>query len=213
MPAADACGHYLNTVVDIIVNQNKFKGKVRNMSILKKPDYIGLENNIMDVIKEEQIKLGYRDEKIRLYYPRESLKNYLGKELTQEELDKSLAAFRVHAAERLGNLEISNAGDRYCILIPASGVTYVHQNIKREFLEEFIKTIGNHNLTIENILKVFYSHSNKVVCQKENHGEFEYLIYFEDGIPDSYRYCITFEEHHAIYHRFTIADYNSFDFS
>ncbi|MFT4143564.1 MAG: DUF3877 family protein [Mobilitalea sp.] len=183
------------------------------MSLLKQPDFMGLENNIMDVIKEEQIKLGYRDEKIRLYYPMESLKNYLGNELNKEELDKYLAEFREYVIGRLGNLEISNIGDRYCILIPASGVTYVHHNIRREFLEEFIKTISNHNLTIENILKVFYSHSEKVVCKKENHGEFEYLIYFEDGIPDSYRYCITFEGPHAIYHRFTITDYNSFDFS
>ncbi len=183
------------------------------MSTLNDSDYKGLENNIIDVIKEEQIKLGYRDEKIRLYYPMESLKNYLGKELTKEELDKSLAAFRMQVADRLGSLEISNTGERYCILIPAIGVTYVHQHVKRDFLEAFINTIRKHNLTIEDVLQVFKNYSNKVVFKKENHGEFEYLIYFEDGIPDTYRYCITFEGPHAIYHRFTIADYNSFDFS
>ena len=32
-------------------------------------DFARLEKNIIDVIKEEQAKLGYRKEKIRLYYP------------------------------------------------------------------------------------------------------------------------------------------------
>ena len=31
--------------------------------------YHRLENSIIDVIKEEQAKLGYRKEEIRLYYP------------------------------------------------------------------------------------------------------------------------------------------------
>ena len=37
-----------------------------------------LEQNICDVIKEEQIKLGYQSETIRLYYPLGSLNNFLG---------------------------------------------------------------------------------------------------------------------------------------
>ncbi len=35
-----------------------------------------LEKSIMDVIKEEQAKLGYRKEKIRLYYPLSSLNHF-----------------------------------------------------------------------------------------------------------------------------------------
>ena len=35
--------------------------------------YHRLENSIIDVIKEEQAKLGYRKEEIRLYYPLSSL--------------------------------------------------------------------------------------------------------------------------------------------
>ena len=36
-------------------------------------DFARLEKNIIDVIKEEQAKLGYRKEKIRLYYPLSSV--------------------------------------------------------------------------------------------------------------------------------------------
>ena len=44
------------------------------------------------------------------------------------------------------------------------------------------------------------------------HEEFDYCFYFEDGKPDAYRYCVAFEEGHAIYHRFTIEDYEEFGF-
>lgn len=47
------------------------------MTIQNRPDYNSLENNIIDVIKEEQIKLGYQQETIRLYYPMESINNLL----------------------------------------------------------------------------------------------------------------------------------------
>lgn len=36
-----------------------------------------LEKNMIDVIKEEQVKLGYRSETIRLYYPILSLNRLL----------------------------------------------------------------------------------------------------------------------------------------
>ena len=35
-----------------------------------------LENSLIDVIKEEQAKLGFKEEKIHLYYPLSSLKHF-----------------------------------------------------------------------------------------------------------------------------------------
>ena len=37
-----------------------------------------LEKNLMDVVLEEQAKLGFRREKIRLYYPLSTLNHLLG---------------------------------------------------------------------------------------------------------------------------------------
>jgi hypothetical protein len=37
--------------------------------------------------------------------------------------------------------------------------------------------------------------------------DFDCLVYFEDGQPDSFRYCLTQEGCHVIYHRFTIEDF------
>ena len=36
-----------------------------------------LENSLIDVIKEEQAKLGFKEEKIHLYYPLSSLNHFL----------------------------------------------------------------------------------------------------------------------------------------
>ena len=43
-----------------------------------------LEKNLMDVIQEEQAKLGFRREKIRLYYPLTTLNHLLDTEDTAE---------------------------------------------------------------------------------------------------------------------------------
>ena len=47
--------------------------------------YHRLENSIIDVIKEEQAKLGYRKEEIRLYYPLSSLDHFFETSADAEE--------------------------------------------------------------------------------------------------------------------------------
>jgi hypothetical protein len=183
------------------------------MHIKKEPDYWTLENNIIDVIKEEQIKLGYRNETIRLYYPMESLNNLLGTDLSINDLNDELERFCLSVKARLGDVKISYKETRFCILIPPTGVTYVHEEVEdRYFLREFIDKMSKHICTIEDILEVFYRYSNNINCIKMTNGEFDYLIYFEGGLPDAYMYCIKFEDCHAIYHRFTKNDYISFGF-
>ena len=43
-------------------------------------NYNRLETSLIDVIKEEQAKLGYMKEKISLYYPLSSLNHFFGGE-------------------------------------------------------------------------------------------------------------------------------------
>ena len=43
-------------------------------------NYNRLETSLIDVIKEEQAKLGYMKEKISLYYPLSSLNHFFGNE-------------------------------------------------------------------------------------------------------------------------------------
>lgn len=183
------------------------------MQLQNESTFKELEKNIIEVIKEEQIKIGYRSETVRLYYPMESICNLLGASYTITELCDILKQFCEFVKERLGNVAYSNTGSRFCFIIPPIGVDYVHESIDENyFLREFIEKISNHDCSLEDLLEIFYKHSNNVICQKMNNGEFDYLIYFGDEKPDAYRYCIKFESCHTIYHRFTKSDYESFGF-
>ena len=182
------------------------------MSTLQEPDFKTLERNIIDIIQEEQIKLGYHKETIRLYYPMESIKHLLGTDLLADDLRKVLDNFRMYTMDRLGAVEWTHKDSRFCVLIPPIGVEYVHEKVEdRHFLRDFIETINRHGSTLEDILGVFHHYSEQVACEEVTNGEFDYLIYFIDGQPDAFLYCVKFEEHHAIYHRFTKADYMSFE--
>lgn len=180
---------------------------------MTEPNFTALENNIIDVIKEEQIKLGYQSETIRLYYPLESINNLLRIDYQLTELPTVLDQFCEFVNPRLGKVTYSNVNERFCFIIPPSGVTYVHEKVEdRYFLREFINKVNEHNCTLNEILKVFYNYSNDVICNKIDNGEFDYLIYFKDEHPDSFIYCLKFEDEHVAYHRFTKADYEEFEF-
>ena len=56
-------------------------------------NYNRLETSLIDVIKEEQAKLGYMKEKISLYYPLSSLDHFFETEADAEEMKKILAGF------------------------------------------------------------------------------------------------------------------------
>ena len=47
---------------------------------------------------------------------------------------------------------------------------------------------------------------------RRDYDEFDYLIYFADGKPDAYRYCIHDEMGQLIYHRFTQKEFETFGF-
>lgn len=168
-----------------------------------------LEKNIIDVMKEEQVKLGYRSETIRLYYPILSLNRLLDTDCEVKQMADILNSFCDYAEARLGRIEISNQAERFCFTISAQGAEYVHRHMgDKEFIVDLVNTVSKHGVTIDEVLQQFYKYSDDVHVEKVSHGEFDYLIYFENGKPDDFRYCITDEGCHIIYHRFTADDYN-----
>lgn len=173
--------------------------------------YERLERNLIDVIKEEQLKLGYRSEAVRLYYPLISLNRLLRTDLDAQQMAAELELFAQRVKERLGKLEITRRKDRFCLCVPPQGVDFVHSRMREDdFLCGFIRTIGKHGCRMEDILSLFRQYSGHVHFEKVENGEFDYLIYFEDGQPDDYRYCLTDEGCHLIYHRFTEEDFADF---
>ena len=174
-------------------------------------EYSKLEKNIIDVLKEEQVKLGYRSEIIRLYYPLQSLNRFLKTNHNIEEMQEELKLFSQSVENKLGSIKISNEDERFCILLPPQASDFVHEHMSNtEFIYDFVNTVSKHGVTIEEVLEQFYKHSDHVHVEKTAHEDFDYLVYFEDGKPDEFWYCITDEGCHIIYHRFTEDDYNDF---
>ena len=85
-----------------------------------------LEKNLMDVIQEEQAKLGFRREKIRLYYPLSTLNHLLNTADTAEEMSVTLTGQPESMTEKLGKITVTRRGNRFCLCIPEEGSAYVH---------------------------------------------------------------------------------------
>ena len=175
-------------------------------------DFARLEKNIIDVIKEEQAKLGYRKEKIRLYYPLSSLNHFFQIDGDVTGMQEKLSQFSEYEEGKLGSVEVTNKGERFCFHIPEEGAEYVHNNMKEnEFIKALIELVGRHGCTIEEIKELFHSYSDKIITEPMDNEEFDVMIRFDDG-SDPYYYCFKDEGCHIIYHRFLPEDYADFGF-
>lgn len=169
--------------------------------------------NIVAVIEEGQLKLGYRPETIRLYYPLDSLNLFFGTQLDAQGMMDALGMFTAEGADRLGAVAVSRKGKRFCIAVPPEGAAYVDAKTdKNGFLAKFIAMIARHGTKIQEVISLFEAHSSCVRVEELRNGEFDYLLRFEDGKPDAFYYCITDEGCHLTYHRFTKEDYEAFGF-
>ena len=75
---------------------------------------------------------------------------------------------------------------------------------------DFVKTstgYGSAGCTIEDLKALFDSYSDRVCMEAPHSEDYDYMLWFEDGRPDSYRYLITDEGVHLTYHRYTPEDY------
>lgn len=173
-------------------------------------NYEALEHNITDVIQEAQMKLGYEKKPISFFYPLEALNHLLEVDLSISQMEHVLENYVSDTACPFGRIEITHKAERFCITVPKEGVMYVQEHVpENEFLRDFLDKISRHGCTIEELLLVFQQYSGHVVFEKVEDGEFDDVLYFADGRPDAYRYCIHFEGEHAIYHRFTEKEYRN----
>lgn len=166
-----------------------------------------LEKNLIDNIKEAQLKLGYDNHPMSLNYMSASLKNLVGADITAD----VLSSFADFARARLGNLTFREIKGGICITISAEGTAYVNNLNGYDFLAELIKKVSSHG-TIEDVTAVFNKYSNNVAVEESNNEEFDLLVYFPDQTPDEYFYCLSAESCinggcHITYHRFIREDY------
>ena len=172
-----------------------------------------LEKNLIDIIKEEQAKLGYQKEKIRLYYPLSSLNHILDCQDSEEEMLERLQKLPESITDKLGNVSVTAKNERFCFHVSEQGSIYVHENMaENEFIRDLVELVARHDCTIEKILELFRSRAKDSTCQKIENGEFDWLIRFPEEHEDPYYYCFKDEGCHIIYHRFLPEDYEDFEF-
>ena len=152
--------------------------------------YDKLERNLIDIIKEEQAKLGFFRDDIRLYYPLSSLNHFFDAADTADEMQARLEVLPASITDKLGDIEVSHKGDRFCFHIPQQGTVYVHNNTAgNEFIKELVNLVGRHGCTMDEILDLFHTHSDNVITEEMDNGEFDRLIRFGDKPDDTYYYC------------------------
>ena len=129
--------------------------------------YERLEKSLIDLVKEEQAKLGYRKEMIRLYYPLSSLNHFMETNADSEEMQELLADFPKAAEDIFGEVGITHAKDRFCFALSEKASEYVHENMKpNEFIKELVELVAKHGCTMEDIEVLFRSHSDKMKREK-----------------------------------------------
>lgn len=87
--------------------------------------YDKLERNLIDIVKEEQAKLGFFKEDVRLYYPLSSLNHFFNSSDSADEMQMRLDTLPESITSKLGQIEVSHKGDRFCFHIPQEGTVYV----------------------------------------------------------------------------------------
>ena len=173
-----------------------------------------LERNLIEVMEEQQAKLGFDGGVVWLFYPMASLNALLDTALDEEAMMQALQAFNTYALGRLGKMEIMCRDGRFSLGISPEGGRYVQQHMdESKFIVRFIREISRHGSTMDELLSLFREYSDCVHFERmENQQEFDYLVYFENGEPDSFYYCIKEDLGHMTYHRFTREDYHDFGF-
>lgn len=172
-----------------------------------------LEKNLIEVIREAQLKLGYEEREVSFNYPISSLNGLLGTDCDFDGMKLKLEEFSNHEkCGKLGEISIGKGTDEgiFCITVSAEGVRYVHENTDENgFLAEFISFMGSHCHDFDEVKKLFlkYSTEDNLFVEKIDDDEFDYLVYFKNGEPDNFRYCFAEEFGHITYHRFSKYDW------
>ena len=172
-----------------------------------------LEKNLCGVIVEMALKMGLTASPVSLNYPMDSLRRMMDVQLSPEEMLLALEAFFAARVDIFDAARAVPHEDGFCLTIPAEGVACVVSRAPAaDFLRDLIHTAQAPGTTANDLLDVFRRHSTRVHVEPVDNDEFDLLVYFEDGIPDDFRYCIDQHDGFTSYHRFSKEDYEAFGF-
>ena len=175
-------------------------------------DFKALEDNLVYVATEALIKMG-GNEPVGLYYPAATLISILGG-VEKERLNCVLEDFASFVFDRLGEIGVEKSGDRYRITLGEKALDYARKGLGDcAFLKDLIEYSKTYPADMDGVTAIFKKYSDKVVCKPQQSEEFDFLVYFEDGAPDGFYYCIKFEDGEMHYHRLAPADFKARGFT
>ena len=164
------------------VNRSEKRIKMNSTGYVNSTGYAKLEKNLVDIIEEQQIKLGYCREDVRLYYPLSSLNHFFETTDDAQAMLDRLSSLPDDFRSKLGDVKVTQINGRFCFLIPKEGSKYVHENIAPDgFLSELIAYVGGLDCTMQGIFDLFHRYSKNVVIEKAKNDEFDYVVHFDYG--------------------------------
>ena len=168
-----------------------------------------LVRNLIEVLWEQELKLGYLAGPVRLYYPPASLEALLEGTYPAGKLKEALAEAFSSRGEIFEGARVEESQGRLCLILPARAVAYVHEHHERGgFLEELVRLVEGHEADLGRIRELFgrYGSFREEEGALDSHG---ILLSFEDGEMDSFVYLFSEEAGHVSYHRYTREDYEA----
>ena len=176
-------------------------------------NYSALEKNVIEVMEEQQAKLGFDKETVYLFYPVDSVALMLAIPAQEKGLTEALNGFCAHVRSRLGDVSYVLRDGRVSFAVPTQGAEYVRDRLREDsFIVRLVRMLLDY-ASLDAVIGLFKAYSDKVCIRNmPAHEEFDCLVYFEDGIPDGFYYCLKEEHEHVTYHRFTKADFAAFGF-
>ena len=178
---------------DKVNYSSDFKGCYSNnySSDYSATGYARLAKSLIDIVKEQQAKLGYRKEIVRLYYPLSTLRHFFECAVADNKIAPGVISenqmLEILAPDNLpkqltdtiGEIKVTARNERFCIEIPPEGSEYVHENTAdNEFISGLIELVGTHGCTMEQITELFYKYSDDIEKKDMQNGEFDCYIRF-----------------------------------
>ena len=102
-----------------------------------------LYKNLIDIIKEEQAKLGFRREAIRLYYPLSSLNHFFETEYSEEEMLNKLQELPDFIKETLGDIKVTSKKERFCLFQKKEAVMFMTTQSQMNLLKSWWNLLDN----------------------------------------------------------------------
>lgn len=169
-----------------------------------------LYNDIVDQVKEAQLKLGYEYEAMRLYYMISSVNYLMDENYTDIKSAHRIINDMKKMDARFSDIEFEISNKRLVVLISPDTGRYIHENVNdNAFLKDLILYMKkHHHASFEDVCKIFRKYDENYVCERmEDNIDFDYVLHFQDEGIDNHYYCVKVENGHLIYHRFIKSDY------